>query len=145
MPIAAELSSSEGVKQGDVLASLLFALSMKEHYAESIQGLECHSVAVMDDVYFFGPPIPTFNAFDRFNSRLPKAGLTLNVKKSQALLPSPSPVGQTNHFFLNEQCNKRSLPYTRKSLPALGGLLSRKPHIISKWLLNQVPAQHNFL
>src|ERR1700761_7256623 len=40
--IAAELSSSEGVKQGDVLASLLFALSMKEYYAESIQGLECH-------------------------------------------------------------------------------------------------------
>ena len=37
--VIAELLSAEGVKQGDVLASLLFALSMKDLYSNSINGL----------------------------------------------------------------------------------------------------------
>jgi hypothetical protein len=135
--------SSEGVKQGDVLASLLFALSMKNIYAESIEGLDCHSVAVMDDLYLVGPSGPTFSAFDRFASRLPEAGLSLNRSKSLVLLPSPSPANKINHPQLNKLCNQRQLSYNRKSIPALGGLLSRNPKIVKAWLLSQVPTQHS--
>ena len=58
--IIAELLSAEGVKQGDVLASLLFALSMKSIYEDSIAGLDCHAIAVMDDIYFIGPDAVDF-------------------------------------------------------------------------------------
>ena len=83
--------SQEGVKQGDALASLLFALSMKKPYADSVEGLGCHAIAIMDDCYFFGPPDPTFEAFDRFAIQLPDTGLMLNRVKSIALLPSAAP------------------------------------------------------
>ena len=46
-----ELVSSQGVKQGDACGSLYFCVSMKELYADSIQGLNCMTVAIMDDVY----------------------------------------------------------------------------------------------
>ena len=61
--VASVLASSEGVKQGDALASLLFALSMKSIYADSVKGLNCHAVAVMDDIYFVGPPAECFCCF----------------------------------------------------------------------------------
>ena len=64
--VIAELLSAEGVKQGDVLASLLFALSMKDLYADSIVGLDCKAVAIMDDIYFFVPPLMPLLDFVRF-------------------------------------------------------------------------------
>ena len=82
--VVSELLSAEGVKQGDVLASLLFALSMKDIYADSVQDLECRAVAVMDDIYYYGPTAPTFNAFGRFASSLETrdTGLKINFSKS---------------------------------------------------------------
>ena len=74
------LESCEGVKQGDVLASLLFALSMKRIYAASIVGLNCFALAVMDDIYFIGPPTDTFKAFKLFSSSLPGTDLLLNFQ-----------------------------------------------------------------
>ena len=48
--VAFTLDSQEGVKQGDILASLLFALSMTKIYKDSIHGLDTHALAVMDDI-----------------------------------------------------------------------------------------------
>jgi len=88
--VVSELLSAEGVKQGDVLASLLFALSMKDIYADSVQDLECRAVAVMDDIYYYGPTAPTFNAFGRFVTSLETrdTGLKINFSKSLALISS---------------------------------------------------------
>ena len=66
------LHSEEGVKQGDMLGSLLFALSMKKIYTNSIQDLDTHAIAVMDDFYIFGSSAPSFTAFDRFALNLSK-------------------------------------------------------------------------
>ena len=107
-----ELLSSEGVKQGDVLASLLFALSMKCLYSDCIKDLDSHAAAVMDDFYLFGPPGPTFTAFDRFSSSLEsrQTGLVLNLPKSVALIPS-------GDKKIADLCKSRRIACTSKLLP----------------------------
>ena len=135
-----ELLSSEGVKQGDVLASLLFALSMKDLYSDCIKNLDCHAAAVMDDFYLFGPAAPTFNAFDRFSSSLEsrQTGLVLNLQKSVALIPS-------GDRKIAELCKSRKLSYTSKLLPCLGAAISRSRKELSKWLKQTCPKLHQSL
>jgi hypothetical protein len=48
------LKSSQGVKQGDTLSSLLFALSMVKLYEETASATGVKVIAVQDDVYFLG-------------------------------------------------------------------------------------------
>jgi hypothetical protein len=72
--VFAELSSCEGVRQGDVLGSLMFSLSMRDPLVDCTQGLDCHVTAVMDDIYFYGPPSATFTAFDTFSQAVPTLG-----------------------------------------------------------------------
>lgn len=59
---------------------------MKDLYADSITGLDCKTVAIMIDIYFFGPTVPTFNAFARFCSILDSrsTGLKVNLPKTLA-------------------------------------------------------------
>ena len=132
------IESHEGVKQGDVLASLLFAVSMKNAYAASVAGLDCHAIAVMDDTYFIGPPASAFKAFDNFANALQHTGLTLNRDKTTALLPSTSQI-------YTSLCSSRYISYSSISIPALGTILSRDRDVTSKWLLSQSSAQHKNL
>jgi len=102
--VLSQFSSDEGVMQGDVLASLLFSVSMKKPYSQSIQDLECLAVA---DIYIVGPSPDVFIAFDRFSDRLPAAGLTLSGPKSQAFIPPSS------DRKLIKSCSTRQLQYTQ--------------------------------
>ena len=130
--LSAEFASSEGVRQGDPLGSLLFSLSMRNTYSNAINNLDCNAVAVMDDIYFFGLPDPTLTAFDRFITSLPEGGLSVNLPKSIAFLPdNPSDL-------LISEFTDRNLLYSTESIPALGSIISRNPDIISNWLLDQV-------
>lgn len=83
-----ELLSSQGVKQGDALGSLLYCVSAKDISNASILGLNCRAVSIMDDIYFLGPRDDTFKALARFDSTLKSrhTGLTLNIPKSRALI-----------------------------------------------------------
>lgn len=134
--VAAELSSCEGVRQGDVLGSLLFCLSMRHCYSNCIVGVDCHAVADIDDFYLLGPPDDVFTAFDRFSGALPHLLLHLNLPKSIALLPDDPSAN------LIAQCTSRGLPYSVDFIPALGSILSRNPDTISTWLEDQVSSLH---
>ena len=64
--------SEEGVKQGDTLGSLLFALSMQRLYRrckEGIPGVTC--VAVADDLNIFGSPESVSRASPSLTSPYP--------------------------------------------------------------------------
>src|ERR1700733_7352156 len=89
-------------------------------------------------VTFFGPPDPTFEAFDRFGNNLLDTGLRLNREKSTALLPSASP-------RYTSLCDSRNISYSSISIPALGTLLSRDRNTVSSWILNQSTTQHKML
>ena len=134
--LAADYQSCEGVRQGDVLGSLLFSLSMSPSYAACIQGTDCHAVAVVDDFYILGPPDQAYGCFDIFKDGLPRLLLNLNLPKCISLLPD-NPTEDLIH-----ECTSRNLQYSAFSIPALGSILSRDPKIISDWLLAQVHKLH---
>jgi len=106
---------------------------MKELYADSIQGLNCMAVAIMDDVYFIGTGPDTCTAVNRFAASLISrgTGLKLNLPKSLCLIPR----GDRNATNL---CKKLKIPTTTISLPALGGIISRNKKVISKWISTNV-------
>ena len=138
--VLAELLSTTGVKQGDNLGSLLWALSMKDTYSESINGLGCRAVAIMDDIYFFGPSAAVFTAFARFSTSLAtrNTGLVINLGKSLALLPT----GDQKAAALSRD---HGIPTTTKLLPALGGVIGRSRIRISQWLVQQAKSLHTSL
>ena len=98
--VFAELSSCEGVRQGDVLGSLLFSLSMRDPLVDCTQGLDCHVTAVMDDIYFYGPLLPPLS------HAVPTLGpnFKINLPKSVVLLPSSA----SPELF--SQCRERGPP-----------------------------------
>ena len=111
---------------------------MRDPLVDCTQGLDCHVNAVMDDIYFYGPPSATFTAFDTFSQAVPTLGpnFKINLPKSVVLLPSSASPD------LFSQCRERGLPYSTESLPALGTLISRDQDIISAWLVKQVSILH---
>ena len=72
--VISQLVSGEGVKQGDVLASFLYALSVKDYYSGCVDGLDCHAVADMDDFTIFGP------SAEVVNRRKPKTKASRSIK-----------------------------------------------------------------
>jgi len=134
--LAAEYLSSEGVKQGDVLGSLLFSLSMRQSYSSCVEGSDCHGVAVIDDFYIIGLPQQAYPCFDRFRDGLPNLLLNLNLRKCISLLPD----NPTEDLIY--QCTSRNLNYSVVSIPALGSIVSRNYDIISNWLLEEVKKHH---
>lgn len=106
---------------------------MRDPLVDCTQGLDCHVTAVMDDIYFYGPPSATFTAFDTFSQAATLGpNFKINLPKSVVLLPSSA----SPELF--RQCRERGLPYSTESLPALGTLISRDQDIISAWLVKQV-------
>src|SRR4029077_16785566 len=84
-----ELQSKVGVKQGDPLGSLLFALSMKEIYHEAVKSDPTESVsavAFLDDCTLVGPPnMRLIKAFLTLQQRAREGGLEVNMRKTKFL------------------------------------------------------------
>jgi uncharacterized protein YidB (DUF937 family) len=93
--IAGHLMSSQGVKQGDPLAMLLFSLVVHHLYKDSLDTVNhgitekskdfVQSVAIADDVNFMGRPLRVVAAYDVFHDLATKAGLRINPDKSKFL------------------------------------------------------------
>ena len=83
------IKSSQGVKQGDTLSSLLFALSMTRLYNGTAEQTMVKVIAVQDDVYFLGPQDAVMAAWKHFNAEVAKkTGLEINRQKTGVLVPS---------------------------------------------------------
>ena len=83
--------SEEGVKQGDTLGSLLFALSMQGLYrccARNLPNVRC--IAAADDLNIIGSADGVFKAFGRFERSLVGTGLSLRKDKCAVLWPKVS-------------------------------------------------------
>lgn len=96
-----ELSSEEGVKQGDPLSALLFSLSMKSIYDAAVAAVPTGSVsavAFLDDCTLVGlPDRRLFQAFEALKSAAKDGGLDINVSKTKLLwlhkgVPLPSSI-----------------------------------------------------
>src|ERR1700759_1534396 len=75
----ATIESAQGVKQGDALGALLYALSVHSFYKNCTPPGEdkVRKIAIMDDLNLVGAFKPVFEAFDRFEASLVGSGLEM--------------------------------------------------------------------
>ena len=93
--IAGHLMSAQGVKQGDPLAMLLFALVVHHLYKDTLDSVNrgvsekskdfVRSVSIADDLNLLGRPERVIAAFDIFVDLATKVGLRINPDKSKFL------------------------------------------------------------
>lgn len=117
------LHSEQGLRQGDVLATLLYSLSVQQFYTHSLAlDSTLTGVAVIDDLHIGGSSLAVLTAVDRYSESLQDSGLQLHPTKGWAMwlgLGPPPP-------SLSEDCSRRSLrllpgPYVR----SLGSFIGR--------------------
>jgi hypothetical protein len=83
------LISTSGVKQGDPLGSLLFALSVKQMYNEAVASDgtgEIKAIAFQDDITLVGPPDERLiTAVEILRQKAEEGGLEMNMSKTKLL------------------------------------------------------------
>ena len=131
------IPSSQGVKQGDALSSLLFALSMTRLYSSTAERAGVRSIAVQDDVYFLGPMHSIVEAWNHFNDACARnTGLVINQRKTSILVPPES--------IITPLMEKGFQPSTT-FIPALGTILTRDPTCLRRWLAAEMRKKHKRL
>jgi len=126
--------SAEGVKQGDCLGSLLFAISMHSMYQKCTVGCgNVRCVAIADDLNLVGQAPAVFKAFDRFEKKLQGTGLILQKAKCALLWPRP-----TLPESVRAEANKRGLVCRVGTMEALGGLVGCGDDAFNLWLQDYI-------
>lgn len=113
------ISSSEGVRQGDVLGPLLFCIALKpaitralEQFNLLLPGKSVSVYAYMDDITIVGDASASFEFFTLLEREL--AGIGLDVNRSKTVMTSP--LFQSDMRCRVESCFK-----------LLGAFVSRNP------------------
>jgi hypothetical protein len=136
------ISSAEGVKQGDPLATCLFSNAVHPLYVnikdvhKDIPGVTI--VADVDDVNIVGPPDGVLLAFDNISLLSPPTGLTLCLPKNKVLWAHFRPLPEA----LASQFLSRKLTPVLGAMETLGGIIGFDREIISNWC-NTVVNSHN--
>jgi hypothetical protein len=76
------IQSSNGVRQGDPLSTLLFCLYMRDVYASVAAAADVTLYAFVDDLHVVGEPREVMKAFAALETALPAVSLTCNTSKS---------------------------------------------------------------
>ena len=115
------LSSSNGVRQGCVLASLLYSLSMQRKYTAAILSRPVRAVAIIDDYYIFGSAKHALDAFDAYRTslRTSNAGIELNPSKMWAIWVAPD--GSSPPSRIVASCQTRGISLVDPSCVKLLG------------------------
>jgi hypothetical protein len=119
--VAAVIASAAGTKQGDLLASLGYNISMQPTYcAVQTRVPEVSLVAIHDDLTIVGQLKHVLKAFDYFAELLTQRGdLKLQPAKCRLLVPSTSTPGHVC-TVIRQECDSRSLAFMSGCMPLLG-------------------------
>ena len=140
--LAATIDSVQGVKQGDPVSSLLFALTIQSAFAAAVVGLpNVTAVAYLDDLQIIGDPKSVLQAYDRLLDSLPHIGLTINPSKSACLWPS---VDQEPPPSLSVDLGIRNIPLRTGFMEIMGGPVGFDELAIERWCFEQVRAHDSF-
>ena len=82
--LSAQLHSSQGVRQGDPLSSLLFALAIAPVYAAALRDIpDAACTAIIDDGSFIAPPAVLPRVYEQLVKEAAEHGLTVQTRKTQ--------------------------------------------------------------
>ena len=137
--LVATIRSVEGLRQGDVLSSLLFSFTTLPLLSSAVaEAPDVTAVAIMDDFEFVGPHSQAVSVLDRLLVQSPDYGLVFQRTKSSMFWPRASPVPA----MLSSACLDRGLPVVRDGLPVLGSMVSLDRDYFREWILARVSKSH---
>jgi len=103
-----ELSSDEGVRQGDPFAAFAFALTVQPLWTNALkQAPSCKGISVLDDFNIIGPVQDTMKVYDYIHAHAPEDNLHLVPVKCQVFAPIPS-------LLIETACRTRHLSQDTK-------------------------------
>ena len=129
--------SAQGVRQGCILASFLFSLSMKPYYSRAVSSRPVRSVAIVDDFHIFGATAHALASYDAYAADLDQSssGISLHPTKKWAMWISPT--GAPPPSDVVAQCEARGLAVvTSDCHELLGSYVGTSPAAISQALLD---------
>jgi hypothetical protein len=130
------LTSSEGVVQGDPLASFAFALSMQSTYTACVAGTSVTALAIQDDLYLCGEAKEVMTALGKLEELTSAMSLTLSRQKCQVLPCTASAKGRARSQV--EQQAKDAGIAVVDQVVALGCLLSSDRNAVQQWCSDAV-------
>lgn len=137
--LAARLLSEEGVRQGDVLGSLAFALTVQPVFVAAAEHKECISaVAYLDDNTTTGSIDAIGHAIERITTLAPDIGLDLNLNKSNILWPHRS----SPPIALTELARKAGIPVIHGQCGMLGARVGTNTDTMSERIAEQTENEH---
>ena len=77
------LLSSNGVRQGDVLGPLLFAVGLRPLLQATLAAFPVKAFAILDDIFITGPPLTAVSAGLYLRDKAPAFGLEVRADKSK--------------------------------------------------------------
>lgn len=137
------LQSSQGVRQGDPLGSLLFALSVKQLYNKSVQGLDSLSaMAIHDDFTVVGEPEQVMQVFDRVCQLSDTTGLKVKAQKCQFIYfhGTAHPLAPS----VTAQLHQHNIPIRDKAATVLGSVVGIDHNAMAQELDGIVNQQKTF-
>ena len=131
--VLAVLSSSEGVRQGDPLSSLLFALSVKKLYIRASEvDPTVRSVAIQDDVYFLGKPQSTLDCALELQRIAKPGGLQLQLHKCAMVWMHSTPLPTS----LTQQLSALGIPINSTAIKLLGTPMGRDTKAVAAMIVD---------
>jgi hypothetical protein len=145
--------SANGVRQGDPLAALLFALSMQQVYedtrkAGTVGGGTPKCFAILDDFTIVGTPEMVLRAMDRFIILCEKHNIKINAEKTAILCPQGA--GQIKTLTeqkiaeLNVNYRTQFMVSNQRFAPLLGSVVGRDEEGMKQWAIERVEKHRKF-
>lgn len=118
------IPSAEGSRQGCLLGTLLFCLSVQREFKAAVQNLDVTARAICDDFNAVGPYSVCLETYDR----LLRSTLRLNCSKTKILWPHDSDPPAD----LVQGCTVRGIQLVRRSAKLLGTALGFDPGAVTQ-------------
>ena len=110
------VSSAQGVRQGDPLGSVAFAVAFHPILLETLKAVPVTVVALHDDATFIGSPVDVLEAARVFSGLASRVGLQLQRKKCALLWFCDSPVPPETQTHLADLGLPPTVERSRKKL-----------------------------
>ncbi|MCW3101384.1 MAG: uncharacterized protein JWL77_7002 [Chthonomonadaceae bacterium] len=143
------LMSTSGVKQGDPLGSLLFALSMKQMYNDAVSSDntgQIKAIAFQDDITLVGPPDQRLiTAVETLRDKAEQGGLEMNMSKTKMLwLHSDIKAEVGEEEEIREQLNSLGIEIEEGGTKLLGACIGTDVPKLQSLAINLVEQHRSF-